>query len=168
MMSWPVFHETRVERGWVDYNGHMNVAWYVLAFDRGTDGLLDRLGLGAAYQAATRRTIYVVEAHVSYLSEAKEGEPLVVETLLVGADAKRLHLFHRMRRGRGGPILAENELLCLHVAQGRGQGQGGAAGPKAAPFDDEARGRIDALLAGQRGLERPERLGRAIQLLPAR
>jgi len=67
-MSWPVFYETRVEREWVDYNGHMNVAYYVLVFDRGTDGLLDRLGLGGAYHAATRRTIYVVEAHVAYLA----------------------------------------------------------------------------------------------------
>jgi acyl-CoA thioester hydrolase len=161
-MSWPVFYETRVEREWVDYNGHMNVAYYVLVFDRGTDGLLDRLGLGAAYHAATRRTIYVAEAHVSYLSEAKEGEELVVESLLVAADAKRLRLFHRMRRSRGGLVIAENELLCLHVDQG------GAAGPKAAPFDEAARRRIDAFLAEQRDLERPSRLGRAIALPPAR
>jgi acyl-CoA thioester hydrolase len=160
-MSWPVFYETPVLRDWIDYNGHMNVAYYLLVFDRGTDGLLDRLGIGAAYQAATRRTVYVVEAHLSYLSEVKEGEKLAVETLLVAADAKRLHFFHRMRRGRGGPPVAAAELLCLHVDQT-------GESPKAAPFDEAARRRIAALLAEQQGLERPPQLGRAIGLPPAR
>lgn len=158
-MPWPVFYETPVRQDWIDYNGHMNVAWYVLVFDRGTDGLLDRLGLGERYRAATGRTIYVVEAHVTYSSEVKEGDPLAVETLLVDADAKRLHVFHRLRRGRDGPIAATNELLCLHVDQ---------SGPRAAPFDEAARGRISVLLAEQRGLERPPELGRAIALRPAR
>ena len=158
-MSWPVLYETPVLREWIDYNGHMNLAYYVLVFDRGTDGLLDRLGIGERYRAATGRTIYVVEAHLTYASEAKEGEPLAVETLLVGADEKRLHVFHRMLRGRGGPLVATNELLCLHVDQ---------AGPKAAPFDAAARERIDALLAEQRREARPPELGRAIALRRAR
>src|SRR5690242_2796218 len=38
----------KVEPAWIDYNGHMNVGYYVVAFDKGTDGLLDRLGLGEA------------------------------------------------------------------------------------------------------------------------
>src|SRR5690242_16223579 len=108
-------YRTTVPAEWIDYNGHMNVAYYLLAFDRGTDGLLDHLGLGGRYRAATNHSIYVLEAHLTYEREVKEGDPIRIATQLLDADGKRLHVFHRMFHETAGYLAATNELMALHV-----------------------------------------------------
>jgi acyl-CoA thioester hydrolase len=143
---------------WIDYNGHMNVAYYVLVFDRGTDGLLDTLGLGAEYRRTTDHTMYALESHVCYLRELQVGNPVQVTTQLVAADAKRLHVFHRMEHATDGFLAATNELMCLHVD---------LSGPRSVPFPDTARKRIDSLVAAHGRLQQPEQLGRSIRM-PAR
>jgi len=144
---------TTVEPGWIDYNGHMNVAFYVLAFDKATDRLLDHLGLGEAYRRATNRSIYVLEAHVTYDREVRLGAPLAIDTQLIDADEKRLHFFHRMTHGEEGYLAATNELLALHVD---------LAGPRSAPLPPEARTEVERLLAAHRNLPVPPQLGRRI------
>src|SRR6185312_10752973 len=104
-----------VDAAWIDYNGHMNVAYYMLMFDRATDVLFDRLGLGAAYRQRTSHTLFVLEAHITYEREVKEGDMLRIATQLIDADAKRLHLFHTMYHEAEGYRAATNELLTLHV-----------------------------------------------------
>lgn len=148
-------YRTRVPPEWIDYNGHMNLAYYVLAFDRGTDGLLDRLGLGGAYRHATNHSMYALEVHVTYEREVKEGDPIAVTTQLIDADAKRIHFFHRMHHETEGYLAATNELMALHVD---------LAGPLSAPMPDTARARIDELLAAHRRLPPPPQLGRRIAL----
>jgi acyl-CoA thioester hydrolase len=140
---------------WIDYNGHMNLAYYVLAFDKGTDVLLDYLGLGAAYRREANHSLYVLESHVTYDQEVKLRDPLVIETQLVDADAKRLHMFHRMRHADEGFLAATTELMALHVD---------LAGPRAAPFPAPAQAAIAALLAEHRRLPRPPQLGRSISI----
>jgi acyl-CoA thioester hydrolase len=146
---------TTVQPDWIDYNGHMNVAYYVLAFDKGTDALLDHLGLGAAYRHTTNHSMYALEAHVTYERELKLGEPLVVDTQVIDADEKRIHFFHRMTHGTAGFLAATNELLGLHVD---------LAGPRAAPMPEAARAELARVLAAHRVLPRPPQLGRQIAL----
>ena len=67
-------HRETVRPEWIDYNGHMNVAYYVLAFDHAVDRFLELLNLGPAYRERTGCTTYALEAHVHYLQEVKEGE----------------------------------------------------------------------------------------------
>ncbi len=141
-----------VETAWIDYNGHMNVAYYVLMFDRATDVLLGRLGLGAAYRQHTNHSIYVLEAHVTYAREVKAGDMLRFTSQLVDADAKRLHVFHQMYHAAGYRA-ATNELLALHVD---------LAGPTSLPFAAAEQARIDAMLNEHRQLDRPAELGRVI------
>jgi acyl-CoA thioester hydrolase len=148
-------YRTAVLPEWIDYNGHMNVAYYVLVFDRGTDGLLDHLGLGAAYRRATDNTLYALEAHVSYLREVREGDPLVITTQLIAGDAKRLHFFHFMHHAEAGFLAATSELMTLHVD---------LAGPRAAPIPAAEAARVAALLEEHRHLPAPPQLGRAIGL----
>jgi acyl-CoA thioester hydrolase len=140
---------------WIDYNGHMNVAYYVLAFDRGTDRLLDHLGLGEAYRRATRHSIYVLEAHVTYERELKAGDPIAVTTQLIDADHRRLHVFHRMYHEEAGYLAATNELLALHVD---------LAGPRAVAMPAAAQAAVARLMAEHRALARPPQLGRRIAL----
>jgi acyl-CoA thioester hydrolase len=146
-------YRAAVAREWIDYNGHMNVAYYVLAFDRATDLLLDYLGVGEAYRRATNRSIFALEAHVTYEHELREGEVFVVETRLVDADRKRLHLFHAMTKDDSGELAATIEVMALHVD---------LAGPRSAPLPDEAWAKIETLLAAHRQLPAPPQLGRKI------
>ena len=91
----PPYSET-VRPEWVDYNGHMNVAYYVLVFDHATDALLDAVGIGESYRRAERGSLFIVEAHVAYARELHAGDPVRIETQILGHDDKRLHAFLRM------------------------------------------------------------------------
>ncbi len=145
----------RVAPEWIDYNGHMNVGFYGVAFDKATDALLDRVGLGIAYRRAADASIFVVESHMVFEREVAEGEALRFETQVLDADDKRMRLFHEMRREDGNAVAATNELLCLHVDLSR---------RRAAPFPESARAGIAALAEAHRALERPVRAGRGIAL----
>jgi acyl-CoA thioester hydrolase len=145
----------RVLPEWIDYNGHMNLAYYMLVFDKATDWLFDRLGIGDAYRQATGHSMFALEAHVTYERELKEGDPLSIETQLVDADAKRLHFFHRMHHAEQGYLAATGELLAIHVDM---------AGPRAAPFPRQAAAAIESMLAEHRRLPRPAQVGRSIGL----
>lgn len=145
----------RVLPEWIDFNGHMNVAYYVLAFDKATDQLFDRLGIGDAYRRATGYSMFMLEAHVTYERELKEGDPLSIETRLIDADAKRLHFFHRMYHAEQGYLAATNELLAVHVD---------TTGPRSAPFPAQVAAAIESMLAEHRQLPRPPQVGRRIAL----
>jgi acyl-CoA thioester hydrolase len=148
-------HRETVHADWIDYNGHMNVAYYVLAFDHATDAFLDQIGMGQRYLAETHCSVFTAEAHVTYEQEVKLGDPLRFETLVLGADAKRIHYFHRMYHDEQGYLAATNELLILHVdMQAR----------RVVPMPESVRARVDALLASHAALERPPQVGRVIGL----
>ena len=100
---------------WIDYNGHMNVAYYVLVFDRATDGFFDFMGLTAEYRVAGNVSAFTAEMHVNYIREVKQGDEVFVTTQLLDYDAKRFHYFHRLYHAEQGYLAATNELLCLYV-----------------------------------------------------
>lgn len=104
---------------WIDYNGHLSEAFYVLVFGFATDQVMDRLGMGEAYRQSTGNSLYTVEAHVRYLAETGLDAELTVTTQIVGGGAKKLHLAHEMRTA--GKLIATEELLALHVDQGSGR-----------------------------------------------
>ena len=108
-------HKGLIVPEWIDYNGHMNVAYYVLVFDRATDDFLDFMGLTAEYRAAGNVSAFTAEMHVNYIREMKEGDGVYVTTQLLGYDAKRFHYFHRMYHAEQGYLAATSELLCLFV-----------------------------------------------------
>ncbi len=111
----PPHHET-VQPEWIDYNGHMNVAYYVLVFDHATDAALDALGLGEAYRKDSGCSVFVGDMHVTYRQEVGGGDALVVTTRALAHDDKRLILFHEMRcAGTPDGLVASNEVLCVHV-----------------------------------------------------
>ena len=105
----------RVEPSWIDYNGHMNVAYYHLAFDRGTDHFLGRIGLGEEYIQREKGSMFALEDHIVYMKELREGEPFRVTLQLLGFDEKRLHFFLRMFHGEKGFLAATCEHLSIFV-----------------------------------------------------
>ncbi|OSM43833.1 thioesterase family protein [Nesterenkonia sp. PF2B19] len=113
----PVY-ETQVAAEWIDYNGHMSEAFYVLVFGYATDQAMEHLGMGPAYREASGCSLYTVEAHVRYLREVGLGAPLTVRTRVVGEGPKKLHLAHEMHSG--AELVATEEILGLHVDQAAG------------------------------------------------
>ena len=81
---------------WIDYNGHMNMAFYNVVFDKGVDHLFDTVGLGVAYVEATNASCFTMETHVTYAQEVVLHDPLRVSVQLLDFDPKRLHVFLQM------------------------------------------------------------------------
>ena len=77
-------HRELVQKEWTDYNGHMNVAYFLLAFDHATDAFFDYVDLGCAYRERTNCSLFTLEAHISYARELKEGALLRFTTQLIG------------------------------------------------------------------------------------
>ncbi|SLN70269.1 thioesterase family protein [Oceanibacterium hippocampi] len=138
---------------WIDYNGHMNVAYFVLAFDHALDQFLDQLDIGDDYRRRTGHSTYILETHVHYVREVHEGAPLAFRLQLLDFDARRLHYMLEMRHADADYIAATSEQLLLHVDQ---------SGPRAAPFPPHAYERVAALHEMHRTLPWPERAGTVI------
>lgn len=108
-------HTETVLPEWIDYNGHMNVAFYVLAFDHATDAMLEFLQLTHDYKAKENTTTFVADMNVTYRREVKEGDPLRFTTRILNCDEKRIHFWHEMYHATEGYLAATNELLSLHI-----------------------------------------------------
>ena len=152
-------HRETVRPEWVDYNGHMNVAYYVLVFDHATDAVLDYLDLGAAYRAASGCSVFVAEAHVTYDQEVNAGDPLRITSRVIGCEGKKLILFHEMFRADAIEPAATNEVLCLHVD---------LAHRRSAPLPVAAAERLKRVAFVHNQLPKPTRVGRAIALTAGR
>lgn len=100
---------------WIDLNGHMNVAYYLKAFDLAFDRVYDRFGLDTEGLKAPNSSTFSAEIHLTYQRELLEGDPLRVTTQLLDFDAKRLHCMQCMYHAREGYLAATSEWLVLHM-----------------------------------------------------
>jgi acyl-CoA thioester hydrolase len=105
----------RVLPEWIDVNGHMNVAWYVLAFDQGVDSLWNRFGITDDHIREMNSSTFAVESHVIYRRELKVDEPFVVTAQILAIDSKRIHQFQRLYHAEQKYLAATAEWLNLHV-----------------------------------------------------
>jgi acyl-CoA thioester hydrolase len=142
---------SRVEPSWIDYNGHMNVAYYHLAFDRATDSFLRRIGLGEEYVEREKGSMFALEDHLVYLKELRQGEPFRVTLQLLDFDEKRLHYFLRMLHGEKGFLSATCEHLSIFVDMRK---------RRSAPMPSQVRDELTRLSTLHRNLPRPEEAGR--------
>jgi acyl-CoA thioester hydrolase len=142
---------------WIDYNGHMNVAYYLLAFDQATDTFFDYLGLDAAHREATGGTTFAGDIHLTYQREVKRGDPLRITTQLLGFDDKRLRFFQQMYHAEAGFLSATMECLSLYVDLER---------RRVSVFPAPIRERLAAVFAAHRGLPLPAEAGRVIAKPP--
>lgn len=143
-----------IEPGWIDYNGHLNMAYYNVLFDRGSDDAFESLGLGPAYARERRHTTYTAEVHVCYVRELHLGDRVRVTFQLLDHDEKRLHAYQEIRH-HDGWLAATSESLSLHVDM---------SGPKVAAFPPDILATIEAMRKAHAGLPAPERAGRSIAI----
>jgi acyl-CoA thioester hydrolase len=155
-MTSTIYRDT-VKPEWVDYNGHLRDAFYMLIYSLATDALMDRIGLDDAGRRARHRTLYTLEAHVIYLREIKEGAPVRVEARVIAHDRKRVHLYMEMFEGDAPEPVSACEQMLMHIDT--------SGAPKAASFDDDIAQRIAAMPIIAR--EQARHAGRVIGL-PAR
>jgi acyl-CoA thioester hydrolase len=151
----------KVDKAWVDYNQHLNDAYYLVVFSYATEGLMAEIGMDAAGRAATGQTIYTLEVHLNYILEVHEGVAIEVRTQLLGIDAKRVHVFHSMHRQDDGRLLATNEQMLTNIDTTNPD-----RGPKTAAFAPRVASRLEYLFELHKDLQRPANAGRRISLPP--
>ena len=145
--------EQKVQPAWIDYNDHMNMAYYSLAFDLSLDHVYDRLGLGPDYKQGACCTTFSLEAHVMYLREVLLGDPLCVTYQMLDWDVKRLHFIGQMYHAEEGYLAATSEQISMHIS---------LETRRSAPFPADIQARIAALMAAHAALPRPPQVGHVI------
>lgn len=152
-MSTPhISSEMQVVPAWIDYNGHMNMAFYNVLFDRASDEFYEIIGLGAGYAESRRHTSYTAEFHIRYLRELHLGHKVRVHSWLLDHDEKRFHTWQEIHHADGW-IAATGETLALHIDM---------SGPRVAPFPADIAAGMDAFAATHGLPEMPEGAGRSI------
>tara|TARA_B100001245_G_C22592998_1_gene294164 strand:+ start:49 stop:513 length:465 start_codon:yes stop_codon:yes gene_type:complete len=105
----------KIIKEWTDYNGHMNVAYYVRVFDIAADIMLDNFKMGGESAKKDKRTTFVAEMHTNYYQEVKLDEEVNSHLTFVDHDKKRIHyklsMFHKEKKY----LAATNEVLSLYV-----------------------------------------------------
>jgi len=144
-----------VEPGWIDYNGHLNMAYYNVLFDRAVDEAYELLGIGPAYVERTRHSCFTAEVHVRYLRELHAGDPVRVTLQLLGFDGKRLHYFEQLYHAEQNWLSASSENMALHVDM---------AARKTVAFPSEIALRLARMKAAHAALPVPDGVGRRIAM----
>lgn len=107
-----------VKPEWIDVNGHMNVAWYVLIFDLAVDELWAEFGITDEYIKATNGSTFAVECHITYQNELLEHDPYIVTSQILAFDEKRIHHFQRLYHADTQVLAATAEWMNLHIDLG--------------------------------------------------
>ena len=143
-----------LEKEWIDYNGHLNMAYYNVLFDRGCDGLFETMGLGPDYIKQRNLSFYTAEAHIRYVREIHLGDRVRVTMQIVDHDEKRIHAYAELYHSDGW-LSATSETMSLHVDM---------SGPKVAPFPDDIMQNIEQVAGQHRHLPRSQNIGRRIEI----
>jgi acyl-CoA thioester hydrolase len=154
-------YQTPVRPEWIDYNGHLQDAYYALIASKAIDALMDRVGLDAAYRARTGCTLYTVEMHLHFLHEVKATDTATVDVRLLGVDEKRIHANFEILRAGEAAVAASAEVMLLHVRQEQQR-------VKSAPFPPEVAARLAELMAASARLAADGPGSRRMELRPQR
>jgi acyl-CoA thioester hydrolase len=143
-----------VEPAWIDYNGHLNMAYYNVLFDRAVDEAYELIGCGADYVERRRHSCFTAEAHVRYLRELHAGDQVRVTFQLLDFDLKRMHYFEQLFHADGW-LSATSENMALHVD---------IAAQKTTAFPEAITARLTRMKAAHADLPPPDGVGRRIAM----
>jgi acyl-CoA thioester hydrolase len=145
----------RVEPAWIDYNGHLNMAYYNVLFDRAVDEVYELLGLGLRYVKEQNCSTFTAEVHVRYLRELLVDAPVRVTFRLLNFDHKRMHYFEQLYHAEEGWLSATSENMALNVDM---------IAKKTTAFPDHVMQRLEAMKAAHHKLPMPDGAGRRIAM----
>lgn len=141
-------HEGQVQPDWIDLNGHVNVAYYVLAFDKAIDDIWIEFGLTPEHVHASQSSTFAAECHITYDREIHLDDRFVITSQLLAFDEKRIHTYLRLYNADKGYLSATSEWMSLHVDLTR---------RKVAPWPDKILKGIQRYAERQGGLPWPRR-----------
>jgi len=144
-----------VKPEWIDHNGHLNLGYFIIAFDEATDIVYEQWGLGLDYPDVSGCSVFTLGMNADYLGELFESEPIRITTQLVDFDSKRIHYFHQMYHGETGKLVARNECLCMNVK---------LDSRKSAPFPESVEAMLSTVHAAHSVVGIPEGFGRSLQI----
>ena len=138
---------------WIDYNGHMNVSYYVLAFDQGVDAFMELIGISPANIEQRQTSTFTLEMHVNFLHELRLGDPLRLNCQLLDFDTKRVHYFLHMHHAEDDYLAAVSEQIMVHVD---------LETRRSSEFPDDVRLGLTNLMKSHQDLPHPEQSGSVI------
>lgn len=144
-----------IEPLWIDYNSHLNMAYYNVLFDRSLNEFVDMLGLGWRYMKERSKSSVAAECHVRYLREVKLHDPVHVTVLIIAADEKRIHYFLELRHTVEGWLAATSENMTLHIDM---------TVRRVAPYPPDVWARVKAVAEAHAKVPRPAGVGRSITM----
>ncbi|WFU71222.1 3-hydroxyacyl-CoA dehydrogenase NAD-binding domain-containing protein [Bradyrhizobium sp. CB2312] len=150
----PLLMTRQIPSDWIDYNGHLTESRYLQLCGIATDNLLSCVGIDSEYRSKFG-SYFTLETHLSHLGELHAGDHVEVLTHVLGADDKRLHVFHVLRRECDEKPAATGEQMLIHVKTGSG---------RSGPAQGSVSERILELAHRHAELPRPERAGASIRL----
>ena len=142
----------RVKPEWIDYNGHLNMAYYNVLFDTSVDEIYEQIGFGPAYIESHGNTTYTAEFHICYVRELHDGDETFVTTQLISFDEKRFHTYQELYHADGW-LAATGEALALHIDM---------SGPRVAPMPAHILENLAAIHKAHAALPKPTRVGKSI------
>ena len=140
---------------WIDANGHMNVAYYVLAFDLGVDALWEGFGITLEYIKRSYGSTFAVESHIIYQQELLEDDPYIVTSQILAYDDKRIHQFQRLYHAQKHYLAATAEWMNLHVD---------LEARRVSPWPDSILAKLAEYSAGQREQAYPGAAGKQMNI----
>jgi acyl-CoA thioester hydrolase len=143
-----------VKPEWIDYNGHLNMAYYNVLFDQGVDDVYEKLGFGPDYARTHNHTTYTAEFHVCYVRELHVNDPVRISFQIIDADEKRFHFYQEIWHTDGW-LAATAEGLALHIDM---------SGPRVAPMPPVILAGVQQMKSDHAMLAKPARVGRSISL----
>jgi len=149
-------YRATVRPEWIDYNGHMNVAYYLMAADHAMDTFGTRIGIGESYVKVTNKSTFALDTRIIYLRELTQGAPIRITAQLVAYDAKRIHVCLQLLHGEAGWISALSEWVLVHVDLGARRSE---------PMPEKTLAILSDIMAAHEGLARHAALERPFGLL---
>ena len=144
-----------VESDWIDDNDHMNVAYYILAFDRAIDSFWRNFGMTNDFIKETHSSTFAVESHIKWQKEMRLNEPYLITTQVLAYDSKRIHQFMRMYHAEKKFVAATIEWLNLHVD---------LSSRKVSPWPEIVLHKISDFVSGHQKWNWPKEAGVTIQI----
>ena len=105
----------KIVKDWVDYNNHLNMAYYVLIFDKAWEVMLEKFQMGETSAKKTNKSTMVVETHTTYNNDVKENKDVDVFLTYFDHDKKRLHYKLEMIEKSTQKLSATIEMISLYV-----------------------------------------------------
>ena len=104
-----------IKKEWTDYNEHLNMAYYVLIFDKTWEVILEKFKMGEHSAKNTKMSTMVVETHTTYNNEVRQGDEVEIVLTFFDHDKKRLHFRLEMLEKNTKKLSATMEWVSLYV-----------------------------------------------------